>query len=86
MNAGLAEGYPAAQLDLRGIPCPLNFIRTKLALERLAPGQTLQVDLDRGEPQQQVTQGLERAAHCVACIDHPEQEGAVRLLVRCPGG
>ena len=86
MSADGVEAEPAAQLDLRGIPCPLNFIRTKLALERLAPGQTLQVDLDRGEPQQQVTQGLESAAHCVVCIDHPEQEGAVRLLVRCHGG
>lgn len=85
MSAGWLEGEPAAQLDLRGIPCPLNFIRTKLALERLAPGQTLQVDLDRGEPQQQVIQGLASSAHCVACLDHPEQEGAVRLLIRCHG-
>ena len=86
MSAGLAEGDPAAQLDLRGISCPLNFIRTKLALERLAPGQTLQVDLDRGESQQQVTQGLESDGHFVACTDHPEHEGAVRLRVLCHGG
>ena len=86
MSAGWADGNPDAQLDLRGIACPLNFIRTKLALERLVPGQILQVDLDRGEPQQQVTQGLECAGHGVACCDHPEQQGAVRLQVLCHGG
>jgi len=52
----------------------------------LVPGQILQVDLDRGEPQQQVTQGLESAGHGVTCCDHPEQQGAVRLQVRCHGG
>ena len=67
MSAGGVEAEPAAKLDLRGIPCPLNFIRTKLALERLATGQILQVDLDRGEPQQQVSQGLEGGAHGVSC-------------------
>ena len=86
MSANWADGNPDAQLDLRGIACPLNFIRTKLALERLLPGQILQVDLDRGEPQQQVTQGLESSGHGVICCEHPEQQGAVRLLVRCHGG
>ena len=86
MSANWADGNPDAQLDLRGIACPLNFIRTKLALERLVSGQILQVDLDRGEPQQQVTQGLESSGNGVICCEHPEQQGAVRLLVRCHGG
>lgn len=73
-------------LDLRGTPCPLNFIRTKLALEQVAPGETLQVDLDGGEPQQLVTQGLHSAGHGVASAPHPQQEGAVRLLIRRHGG
>ena len=86
MSASWADGNPDARLDLRGVACPLNFIRTKLVLERLVPGQILQVDLDRGEPQQQVSQALESAGHGVTCCDHPEQQGAVRLLVRCHGG
>ena len=69
-------------LDLRGTPCPLNFIRTKLALEQVPPGELLQVDLDAGDPQQLVTQGLETAGHGVTSVAHPEQEGAVRLLIR----
>ncbi|MBD2422553.1 sulfurtransferase TusA family protein [Cyanobium sp. FACHB-13342] len=72
---------PPPALDLRGTPCPLNFIRTKLALEQVAPGALLQVDLDAGEPQQLVTEGLETAGHGVTWAPHPEQEGAVRLLI-----
>jgi len=34
-------------LDLRGTPCPVNFIRCKLALEALQPGDQLSVQLDR---------------------------------------
>lgn len=81
----MSPAQPPA-LDLRGTPCPLNFIRTKLALEQVAPGEWLQVDLDAGEPQQLVTQGLETAGHGVTWAAHPEQEGAVRLLIRRHGG
>ena len=77
---------PNLELDLRGTPCPLNFIRTKLALERLGSGELLWVDLDGGEPQQLVSEGLISAGHRVECRAHPHQEGAVRLLVLCHGG
>jgi TusA-related sulfurtransferase len=86
LTPGCADDETAAQLDLRGTPCPLNFIRTKLALEQVAPGSWLQVDLDAGEPQQLVTQGLESAGHGVDCQPHPDQDGAVRLLIRRHGG
>ncbi len=86
MTVGCADDEPAARLDLRGTPCPLNFIRTKLALEQVPPGGLLQVDLDAGEPQQLVTQGLETAGHEVGCKPHPDQDGAVRLLIRRHGG
>ncbi|HBE34477.1 MAG TPA: sulfurtransferase TusA family protein, partial [Cyanobacteria bacterium UBA11368] len=45
---------PDAQMDLRGTPCPINFVRTKLRLEKMAPGQLLEVWLDGGEPIEQV--------------------------------
>ena len=86
MTAGSVEPEPVVRLDLRGTPCPLNFIRTKLALEQVALGELLQVDLDRGEPQQLVTQGLESSGQAVTSIPHPEQQGAVRLLIRRHAG
>ncbi|MFM8007316.1 MAG: sulfurtransferase TusA family protein, partial [Dolichospermum sp.] len=45
---------PDAQLDLRGTPCPINFVRTKLYLEKMPPGGLLEVWLDAGEPIEQV--------------------------------
>ncbi len=36
-------------LDLTGVVCPINFVRTKLKLETLALGDQLQVTLDDGE-------------------------------------
>jgi len=70
------------QLDLRGTPCPLNFIRTKLALEKLSPGEWLQVDLDAGEPEEMVASGLREAGHRVEL--EALEPGAVRLLIcRC---
>lgn len=45
-------------LDLRGTPCPINFVRTKLKLEQMPLGELLEVWLDAGEPIEQVPQSL----------------------------
>ena len=77
------SGVAADQLDQRGTPCPLNFIRSKLALEKLEPGAWLQVDLDAGEPEEMVASGLRDAGHRVEL--EPLAEGVVRLLIRNGG-
>ena len=79
----MSDATPAAALDLRGTPCPLNYIRTKLALEGVSPGAWLQVDLDAGEPEQMVGEGLRSAGHRVEC--QPLEPGAVRLAIRRDG-
>ena len=45
-------------LDLLGVACPLNYVRTKIALEKLEPGQSLKVRLDLGEPLESVCNSL----------------------------
>jgi TusA-related sulfurtransferase len=88
---------PSACLDLRGTPCPLNFIRSRLALEALEPGAWLQLDLDAGEPERSVAEGLREAGHRVEPVrphqptpagrdDDTLAPGVVRLLVRRHGG
>ena len=37
-------------VDLRGVACPLNFVKAKLELEKLQAGDILEVLLDEGEP------------------------------------
>lgn len=59
------ESSPAVKLvlDQRGIPCPLNYVRAKLRLERMAVGELLELWLDAGEPLEQVPSSLAMAGH-----------------------
>ena len=70
-------------LDLRGTPCPVNFIRCKLALESLQAGEQLQVQLDRGEPEAMVIPGLKDAGHRVEVT--AEDVAWVGLEITCAG-
>ena len=53
------------RLDLSGVPCPMNWVRTKLALEQLAPGDSLVVVLDAGEPLDSVPRSAREDGHTV---------------------
>ena len=46
-------------IDLKSVPCPLNVVKCKLALEKLSKQDTLFVDLDKGEPEIMVKKTLE---------------------------
>jgi len=52
-------------LDLRGVVCPLNFVKTKLALEKLPQGTVLEVLLDAGEPINSVFESVVAEGHLV---------------------
>ena len=73
----------SSSLDLRGTPCPVNFIRCRLALEALQPGDLLNVQLDRGEPEQMVIPGLREAGHRVEISD--DTSSWIVLRVVCGG-
>jgi TusA-related sulfurtransferase len=67
-------------LDLRGTRCPLNYVKTRLQLERMEVGQRLEVWLDPGEPEEQVPRSLRMDGHDVRLLD-PGQS-FVRLEVK----
>ena len=70
-------------LDLRGTPCPVNFVRCRLALEALNQNNSLQVDLDRGEPEETVLSGLRKEGYEIKII---QIEGNwIRFLVKING-
>jgi TusA-related sulfurtransferase len=71
-----------AHLDLRGTPCPINFVRTKLRLEQMSPGSLLEVWLDAGEPIEQVPDSLKMEGYQVEALD--EKQDFFSLLVRRP--
>ncbi|NJM72426.1 MAG: sulfurtransferase TusA family protein [Scytonema sp. RU_4_4] len=73
---------PNAQLDLRGTPCPINFVRTKLRLEQMNPGELLEVWLDPGEPIEQVPDSLTMAGYQIEQIT--DCKSYFSLVVRRP--
>ena len=52
-------------LDVTGLRCPMTWVRTKLALERLAAGETLEVRLPPGEALENVPRSAREAGHAV---------------------
>ena len=47
-------------LDLKNIPCPLDVVKCKLALEKLSINDTLIIELDKGEPEEMVFKTLDQ--------------------------
>ena len=70
-----------AQLDLCGVACPLNFVKTKLQLEAMEAGEVLEVILDDGEPMRSMPRSLKEEGHKIEKVERLEN-GAYRLLVR----
>ena len=52
-------------LDLRGYVCPVNFVKCCLALENLSSNDILKVDLDVGESEISVKDGLQDKGYTV---------------------
>jgi TusA-related sulfurtransferase len=71
-----------AQLDLRGTPCPLNFVRTKLKLQQMQPGNLLEVWLDPGEPIEQVPDSLTMSGYTIEELE--DKTSFFVLKVRSP--
>jgi tRNA 2-thiouridine synthesizing protein A len=53
-------------LDLTGVVCPLNWVKTKLALEQLRPGDAIEVRLDPGEAIESVPRSAREDGHDVS--------------------
>ncbi|MEK7726515.1 MAG: sulfurtransferase TusA family protein, partial [Nitrospirota bacterium] len=68
--------------DLRGVACPLNYVKTKLKLEMMDAGEKLEVWLDAGEPIKNVPMSLKNDGHLVLLQEALEPEAAhYRILV-----
>ena len=55
----------ARTLDITDLRCPMTWVRTKLALERLAPGEQLDVRCPEGEALENVPRSARDAGHDV---------------------
>ena len=68
-------------LDITGEVCPMTFVRTKLALEKLAVGQVMNIRLRDGEPRHNVPRALRDHGHEVLSLQRIDAD-LYKLVVR----
>jgi TusA-related sulfurtransferase len=69
------------QIDITQDVCPMTFVRTRLALDRMAPGETLLVTLKGEEPLRNVPRTTTEQGHEVLSLE-TDADGISRLLIR----
>ena len=67
-------------LDLESIPCPLNVVKCKLALEKLSADETLIVHLDKGEPEIMVKRALKEMKYFFTTIEENQKTIKFKIL------
>ena len=67
-------------LDLKSIPCPLNIVKCKLALEKLSKGQTLILYLDKGEPEEMVKKNLIEMNYFFKILEEDQKTIKLKVL------
>ncbi len=81
MNPVPGHGAAADRtLDITRDICPMTFVRTRLALDRMAPGQRLLVLLAGDEPRRNVPRSTREHGHKVLA-EETGADGVTRLLV-----
>ena len=69
------------ELDITGYLCPMTFVRTRLAMDRMQAGQILAIRLAGEEPRTNIPKSVIEHGHQVlAATDHAD--GTTTVLVR----
>ena len=85
MNFTFAKELTADQLlDITQETCPMTFVRTRLALDRLTAGQTLRVLLKGEEPRRNVPRTATEQGHAVLA-QQEGPDGVLAVLIRKKG-
>lgn len=75
------DGEALTSLDLRGIECPINFVKAKMALENLTDDEELSMMIDTGEAYRMVPASLREEGHKVVELAPSEDETYYTLVV-----
>ena len=67
-------------LDLKSVPCPLNVVKIKLALEKLSKNEQLIVELDKGEPEEMVLKNLKEMGFMFSKIIEKEKFLKIKIF------
>jgi len=67
-------------LDLKSVPCPLNVVKIKLAMEKLSKNEQLIVELDKGEPEEMVFNTLKEMGYLFKQIEEQKKFLKIKIL------
>jgi len=70
------------RLDLRPFACPMTWVKARIALERLAAGEALELLLADGEPAESVPRSARLDGHAVAASSRLAAGGWSVVLVK----
>lgn len=70
----------AKNIDLHGVACPMNFVKTKVALEGLSQGELLEVILDEGEAILNVPRSVKEEGHDILKVINEGE--TFRVIIR----
>ena len=72
-SAGEPEAVsPDVKKDFRGVMCPMNFVKTKIALTPMQSGQILEILLDDGAPIENVPGSVKNEGHTILSTEKVE--------------
>lgn len=72
---------PARLKDLRGVACPMNFVRVKLELAAMSSGGVLEIWLDDGQPIENVPRSVQGEGHTVLSQEK-EPDGYWKVIIK----
>ena len=75
---------PDHTLDITRDLCPMTFVRTRLALDRMAEGETLLVLLKGAEPIANVPRAAAALGHGIF-LETADEHGIARVFIRKAG-
>ncbi len=70
-----------SELDITGETCPMTYVRTRLALDRLQAGQVLAVKLSGPEPERNVPRNAVQQGHTVLATER-DAAGVTTVYLR----
>ena len=76
----MADIKPDKTEDLKGLNCPMPVLKTKKALETLAPGQVLRVDLTDLGSKKDIPAMLKRTGN--ELIEMKEDGGVITFFIK----
>ena len=71
---------PDVKKDFRGVMCPMNFVKTKIALTPMQSGQILEILLDEGAPIENVPGSVKNEGHTILSTE--KVENYWKVLIR----